>query len=120
MKGRRDALSKDFFRSVREESLGRRRDGPLRNSILNVGLNKTAMSHDSKVDMRHIFSIDLKTGKATAQEKSGRCWLFAGLNTMRYRIMKDLNLKDFQLSQSYHMFHDKVEKANYFLENILE
>ena len=120
MEGRRDPLSKDFLRSVREESLNRRRDRPLRNSILNVGLNKTALSHDSKVDMRHTFSIDLKTGKATAQEKSGRCWLFAGLNTMRYRIMKDLNLENFELSQSYHMFHDKVEKANYFLENILE
>ncbi len=70
--------------------------------------------------MQHSFSLELKTGKITSQNKSGRCWLFAGLNTMRFKIMKDLNLKNFELSQTYQMFFDKIEKANYFLENILE
>ena len=31
-----------------------------------------------------------------------------------------LNLKTFELSEVYQMFWDKLEKANYFLENIIE
>lgn len=70
--------------------------------------------------MQHTFSIELKTGKITARKKSGRCWLFAGLNTIRYSIIENLNLENFELSQTYQMFFDKLEKANYFLDNILE
>jgi aminopeptidase C len=38
---------------------------------------------------------------------SGRCWLFATTNVLRYNIMKKLNLKEFELSQSYLFFYDK-------------
>ena len=34
--------------------------------------------------------------------------------------MKKLNLETFELSQSYPLFWDKLEKSNYFLENILD
>ena len=68
----------------------------------------------------HNFSISLEQGDITDQKQSGRCWMFSALNTMRYRIIKKLNLKTFELSQSYPLFYDKLEKANYFLESILE
>ena len=45
--------------------------------------------------------VDFKTGPITDQKSSGRCWLFATTNVLRYSIMKRLNLKDFQLSQVY-------------------
>ena len=67
-----------------------------------------------------IFSLELETGDVTDQKSSGRCWLFAGLNTLRFEIMKKLNLKTFELSQNYQMFWDKLEKSNYFLESILD
>ena len=66
------------------------------------------------------FSNLVKTGEATNQMSSGRCWLFAGLNTMRLRAMKKMNLANFELSQNYAFCWDKLEKANYFLENIIE
>ncbi len=120
MKSRRMTISDELYSEMKSETLKRHDDEPLRNSILNVGLDKASLRHGSQVEMQHVFSIDLKTGKITAQEKSGRCWLFAGLNTMRHSIIENLRLKNFELSQSYQMFFDKVEKANYFLENILE
>ena len=116
----RERITRELYSELRQDAASKKDEAPLRNSILNVGLDRTALNYDSKVRNQHTFSIELKTGKATAQEKSGRCWLFAGLNTMRYRIMKDLKLKEFQLSQAYQMFFDKFEKANYFLENILD
>ena len=66
------------------------------------------------------FSIHLTENPATAQMNSGRCWMFAALNTFRTRAAKNLNVPEgFELSQNYTMFWDKFEKANYFLENIL-
>lgn len=46
--------------------------------------------------------------------------MFAALNTFRHKLNGTLGLKDFELSQNYTNFWDKLEKANYFLENIIE
>ena len=116
----RARINKNFYDEMKTKTLKMKSDNAIRNSILNVGLDEVALNHKSKTDMQHTFSLELKTGKITSQNKSGRCWLFAGLNTMRFKIMKELNLKNFELSQTYQMFFDKIEKANYFLENILE
>ena len=69
---------------------------------------------------RHQYSISLEQGNITNQKQSGRCWMFAALNTMRFAIMKKLDLDTFELSQNYTLFYDKLEKANYFLESILD
>ena len=64
------------------------------------------------------FSHEIKTLPVTAQKNSGRCWIFAGLNVLREIIAKKYNLKDFELSQNYTAFYDKLEKINYFIESI--
>lgn len=86
-----------------------------RNGIVSSALNVEALKQDV-----HEYSLSLKTGAITAQKSTGRCWMFAALNTMRFDIMKKLNLETFELSQAYPLFWDKLEKSNYFLENILE
>jgi len=58
--------------------------------------------------------------KVTNQKASGRCWGFAGLNLMRLSLAEKYNLKDFEFSQNYFIFCDKLEKSNYFLESILK
>ncbi|KAF7361958.1 Cysteine proteinase 1, mitochondrial [Mycena venus] len=70
----------------------------------------------------HVFNnqVDFKTGPITSQKSSGRCWLFASTNVFRYEVMKKLKLDDFQLSQSYLFFYDKLNKANYYLESSIE
>lgn len=65
------------------------------------------------------FDVQLSQGDITNQKRSGRCWMFASLNTMRFRIMKKLNLKTFELSQAYPLFWDKYERANWFFQNII-
>ena len=66
------------------------------------------------------FSIEVESGKVCNQKQSGRCWMFAALNVMRLDLMAKLNLDNMELSQNYPLFYDKLEKANYFLENMLE
>ena len=73
-----------------------------------------------QLNRRRKFSLEIETLPVTNQEHSGRCWLFAALNVLRERIAKTLNLKNFELSQSYMAFWDKFERANYFLEAMVE
>ncbi len=84
------------------------------------GVNKSAADPHVQREDRHLFSVQLETGKITNQKSSGRCWMFAALNTMRVDIMRKLNLDTFELSQNYTLFYDKLEKSNYFLESILD
>lgn len=64
--------------------------------------------------------ITLEGAPITNQKSSGRCWLFAATNVFRVAIMKRYNLKEFELSQAYLFYWDKLEKANYFLEQIMD
>lgn len=83
------------------------------------GIVKAATNNNALRENRHSFSIQLKQGEITNQKQSGRCWMFAAMNVMRFDIIKKLDLKDFELSQNFLLFYDKLEKSNYFLENIL-
>ena len=83
------------------------------------GIQASCESIEAKQTLRPVFSIDLETGKVTDQKRSGRCWMFAALNTFRHRIIEKFKIDDFELSQNYIFFWDKYEKANFFHENIL-
>ena len=66
------------------------------------------------------FSIDIQTLPVTNQMQSGRCWIFAGCNILREYTAKKYKLKNFELSQNYISFYDKLEKSNFFLEKMIE
>jgi len=90
------------------------------NAVTKSGIGAVALNRAVVNQIDHTYSELIKTPKATNQKRSGRCWLFAGLNALRLQAMEKMNLKEFELSQAYLMFWDKLEKANYFLESIIE
>lgn len=67
-----------------------------------------------------LFNHEVETLPVTNQKSSGRCWLFAALNLFREIANKKLNMEQFELSQNYIAFYDKLEKANYFLWSIMD
>jgi bleomycin hydrolase len=93
---------------------------PLMNAIQKNGIQAVAQDTASQVRNAYTFSVEIESSPITNQRQSGRCWMFAGLNVLKLDVAKHCNLKGFELSQTYQMFWDKLEKANYFLENILE
>lgn len=90
------------------------------NAVTNNGLLASAIRREAVEQDVHEYSISLEQGEICNQKQSGRCWMFAALNTLRYQVMKKYNLKTFELSQAYLFFWDKLEKSNYFLESILD
>ncbi|WP_051663178.1 aminopeptidase C [Alicyclobacillus macrosporangiidus] len=115
-----DAISAEMMERFKADfrSVPHRR--ALMNAVRKSGIQATAWNQDAMARMTYTFSNEIETGEITSQKQSGRCWMFAGLNTLRVHTMRQLNLKTFEFSQAYLMFWDKLEKANYFLENILE
>ena len=90
-------------------------------AVTKNGILSVSADYRSEVAMDRVFSIDIDTGKVADQKRSGRCWMFAALNTMRHSMCEKLHMKDdFELSQNYTFFWDKLEKSNYFLENVLQ
>jgi len=92
----------------------------MKSAIIANGIETVAFNHSSRLGLQNNFSNEIKAGKITSQEKSGRCWMFAGLNLFRTIAKNKLQVEDFEFSQNYPMFYDKLEKANFFLEAILK
>lgn len=118
--GATPAITEDHlsaFRSAFESNPARR---AALNAVTKTSVRSVAMNREAVVRCAHTFSHVVKAGEATSQNASGRCWLFAGLNTYRMAAAERMKLENFELSQNYLMFWDKLEKANYFLESILQ
>ena len=107
-----DRFSTDFH--------GNRTNRIAMNAVMANGLAQSAKSTMQERKHLHQYSIQLDSRTPTAQKSSGRCWLFAALNCLRLQIIRDLNLSEFELSQNYIHFYDKLEKANYFIESVYE
>ena len=91
-----------------------------KNAVTSMGIRTAARVPEAVAKNALAFDIDLAQGDRCNQQRSGRCWMFASLNTMRYRTIKKYNLKTFELSQAYPLFWDKLEKSNWFLCNIID
>lgn len=83
---------------------------------------KTLIHPSTSINIPQIFNIAIpdEGSPVTDQHRSGRCWLFASTNVFRIALMKKYNLESFELSQSYLFFWDKLEKSNWFLEQIID
>ena len=92
----------------------------MQNVVTQRDVNEVALNRSIVTEADHTFSTRLDDWRVTNQARSGRCWMFAGLNMFRAESKNVLNLKDFQFSQNYMMFWDKLERANFLLEGVVE
>ncbi|MBO4671275.1 MAG: C1 family peptidase [Bacteroidales bacterium] len=95
-------------------------DKALRNAIGQTPLNTLAVNAENAAMIDTHFSDRVKTRGITDQKSSGRCWLFTGLNVLRAAAISKHDLGDFQFSQNYCFFWDQLEKANLFLQAVID
>ena len=113
------AIEPKLTEKFHQDFLNNNKQNALQRSVVKNGISASGESVQGAVNNVPVFSVDLATGKVANQKQSGRCWMFAALNTFRHRMLNAFQLKDFELSQNYTFFWDKYEKSNYFYENII-
>ena len=114
------ALSLDSVNGYRQSFDSDASKRLVQNTVTQRDVNEIALSHKIVNESPHDFSIVLDDWSVTNQARSGRCWMFAGLNLCRVDTKDVLNVKDFEFSQNYLMFWDKLERVNFILEAIIE
>jgi bleomycin hydrolase len=92
----------------------------MQNAVTTTPIDQIALDRRIVTSIDTSFSNQLDTWKVANQKKSGRCWLFAGLNLLRSHVINELKLDNFEFSQAYLHFYDKLEKANWFFASMIE
>ncbi|APB32209.1 C1 family peptidase [Vagococcus teuberi] len=114
------SISNEQVKHMEQKYLANREHLLSQRAVMKNGILASSENQKAVVENNPVFSIDLDTGNVTNQKQSGRCWMFAALNTFRHDVLNNHHIKDFELSQNYTFFWDKFEKANYFYENIIK
>ena len=93
----------------------------IENAITKNGLENACINRDVIIENQPIFNIELPESKRYDQQDSWKCWIYGGLNLIKYSIAKNLNINviDLELSNNHIAFFDKLEKSNNAYENII-
>ncbi len=114
------ALTPEFLSDLRDGYEMNSEDLVRHNAVTNNEINKLALNREIISGEDGQFSHKIKTKGITNQKSSGRCWMFAGFNVMRPKVIHEQGLDGFEFSTSYLQFWDKMEKSNLYLEDVIE
>ena len=113
-------ISADMLKEIRKGYEGTASDKAIKNALNTTGINVLAANSENIAMIDTHFSDIVKTKGITNQLSSGRCWLFSGLNVLRAKMIDKYDLGAFTFSQNYVFFYDQLEKANLFLQGVID
>lgn len=113
-------ITENELKAVKEAYRKDTKQTVLRHALSSLSMDKVVSSKDVPENSNFTFSVDIPTLPACNQKRSGRCWIFSASTVLREIINKKLNVKDqFEISQNFIAYYDKLEKYNYYMENVL-
>lgn len=112
-------LTSKIVEKLKKEFHSRKDAEIIARAIQKNGIKAASEDPTASERLHRAFSYEIKTGKPTNQRHSGRCWSFAALNTLRHKFATKYKFKDFELSQNYLFFWDRIERANMFFQKII-
>lgn len=113
-------ITPDMMEKIKSAYKDSPTDKALHNAIAANNIDNLAVNAENKNSFNYDFSHRVKSKGITDQKSSGRCWLFTGLNVLRARMLSQHDLPKLELSQNYNFFWDQLEKANLFLQGIID
>ena len=113
-------LTPEVLRQLEGQQEATAAERALRNAVQSNSINKMALATGNQQAEDTWFSVEVNGSGITNQESSGRCWLFTGTNVLRRRAMKNLGVEGFMFSHVHLFFYDQLEKANLFLQSIID
>ncbi len=115
-----EALNSELLAEFAADFAADRTARIVQNAVSETTIKKVAMDRSVVASIDPSMSVRVDRWPITNQKKSGRCWLFSGLNSFKASVYEETGLKNFEFSQNYMYFWDKLEKANYFLTSMIE
>lgn len=115
-----EKLTSDVIDKLHASFVSRNSAQVISRAVQKSGINAASEDPHHSIRDHRVFSYEIKTGKVSNQRHSGRCWSFATLNTLRHKFASKYNCKDFELSQNYLFFWDRIERANRYLQIIVD
>ena len=114
------AITPQMLSEIRKGYEGTSSDKAIRNALNTTSITVLSANAENAAMIDTEFSDRVKTWGITDQKSSGRCWLFTGLNVLRAAAADKHGLGDFRFSQNYNFFYDQLEKANLFLQAVID
>jgi Aminopeptidase C len=114
------SITPEMLTEIRKGYEGTPADKAIRNALNTTSITVLSANAENAAMIDTDFSDRVKTWGITDQKSSGRCWLFTGLNVLRAAASEKHGLGNFQFSQNYNFFYDQLEKANLFLQAVID
>ena len=113
-------ISAEMLSEISKGYEGDADDRAIRNALAGSSIATLSVNADNAAMIDTHFSDRVKTKGITDQQSSGRCWLFTGLNVLRAKMIDKYDLPGMEFSQNYLFFYDQLEKANLFLQGVID
>lgn len=113
-------ISKKMLSTIEKEQQLGPTDRALVNAIASNSIDALAKNYASTVAFDTHFSVETAKQSITDQQRSGRCWMFSGMNVLRANFAKQSDSLTVEFSQAYLFFYDQLEKANLMLQGVID
>ena len=113
-------ITQDMLNQIKSSYKHTPADTAIYNAMAETSIAVLAKNHENLANFDTNFTNKVVSHGITDQQQSGRCWLFTGLNVLRAQMMAKYDLDEMEFSQNYCFFYDQLEKANLFLQGIID
>lgn len=113
-------ITQDMLNQIKSSYKHTSADKAIYNAMAETSIAVLAKNHENLANFDTNFTNKVVSHGITDQQQSGRCWLFTGLNVLRAQMMAKYGLDEMEFSQNYCFFYDQLEKANLFLQGIID
>lgn len=113
-------ITQDMLNQIKSSYKHTPADKAIYNAMAETNIAVLAKNHENLANFDTNFTNKVVSHGITDQQQSGRCWLFTGLNVLRAQMMAKYGLDEMEFSQNYCFFYDQLEKANLFLQGIID
>lgn len=113
-------ITQDMLNQIKSSYKHTPADKAIYNAMAETSIAVLAKNHENLANIDTNFTNKVVSHGITDQQQSGRCWLFTGLNVLRAQMMAKYGLDEMEFSQNYCFFYDQLEKANLFLQGIID
>ena len=113
-------ISSEMLNQIKQSYQHSASDKAIRNALGTNSIDQLAVNQENLANFDTHFTYKVKSIGITNQKSSGRCWLFTGMNVLRAQMINQYKLDGMEFSQNYVFFYDQLEKANLFLQGIID